>query len=137
MKNKKILISFVTVFLGISVSKMSLDQAISHGPIQVEQLGKSAFVQKAEALGEPSFKEIPTWSDFENEVKFVQSAEEIMARVQSIDGFISSKNLIVKLNQQEANPEEKALAISLLRERSMLMKRKMELELERIEKEYL
>lgn len=137
MKKFKFITTLFIVIFGFLAFENHQISGVSVGPISPKVIALEDSVNPQVPELRIDDDKLATWAKFENELRVIKSSDEIIARVKSIDGFISSKNLISKLNAQKAKKDEQILAINLLRERSMLMKRKIELELERIEKEYL
>lgn len=78
-----------------------------------------------------------SWTSIETRTNKLNSIDEINDRIQSIDAFIAAKGLVKKMNDQFANNREFTLFTELTRERAMLFHRKINLDLNRIEKEIL
>lgn len=78
-----------------------------------------------------------SWEKLNDEVENIENSEEIDSRIQSIEALIAAKKLIQKMNVGKADKDDRRLAIELIRERSLLIKRKIEMNLVKVEKEFL
>ena len=126
--NKKILLFLMVVIGFVLIQDHSTHQADYNEKLNHEKpVSEKAEVQLVPENNPKMLEIIETLSD----------SDEVESRIEVIDAQLKAKNLIAKLNGKKANSSEQELASELIKERSLLVKRKVELSLEKLEKEYL
>ncbi|PIP95564.1 MAG: hypothetical protein COW00_11410 [Bdellovibrio sp. CG12_big_fil_rev_8_21_14_0_65_39_13] len=78
-----------------------------------------------------------SWSSIEKRVSALDNKDEVSDRIKLIDSLLESKQLVSKVNSQQAKETELIAFTEFVRERSLLYKRIIEMELSKIEKEEL
>jgi len=95
---------------------------------------KASSIQNPNDMIKQATDQAESWSSIEKRITVLESKDEVAARIQLIDSLIESKQLIRKVNNQQARANELVAFTELVRERSLLYKRKIELDLSDVEK---